>query len=76
MKCAPVGSPFGVGSIGTDIAGWPVALASIVNAVHRRRVLEAGPAVEAGTLDVPRIRVHDLRHTHATLALEAGIQPS
>lgn len=24
---------------------------------------------------VPRIRLHDLRHTHATLALAAGIHP-
>ena len=26
-------------------------------------------------LDLPRIRLHDLRHTHATLALKAGIHP-
>jgi integrase len=26
-------------------------------------------------LDVPRIRLHDLRHTHATLGLAAGIPP-
>ena len=25
--------------------------------------------------DLPRIRLHDLRHTHATLALEAGVNP-
>jgi integrase len=24
---------------------------------------------------LPRIRLHDLRHTHATLALEAGVHP-
>jgi integrase len=24
---------------------------------------------------VPRIRLHDLRHTHATLALQAGVHP-
>jgi integrase len=24
---------------------------------------------------LPRIRLHDLRHTHATLALEAGVNP-
>ena len=24
---------------------------------------------------LPKIRLHDLRHTHATLALEAGIHP-
>lgn len=26
-------------------------------------------------LDVPRIRFHDLRHTHATLGLKAGVHP-
>jgi integrase len=26
-------------------------------------------------LDVPTIRLHDLRHTHATLALKAGVHP-
>ncbi len=26
-----------------------------------------------GTLDVPRLRLHDLRHTHATLLLKAGV---
>ena len=26
-------------------------------------------------LDVPRIRLHDLRHTYATLALKAGVHP-
>ncbi len=27
------------------------------------------------TSGLPRIRLHDLRHTHATLALQAGIHP-
>jgi integrase len=27
------------------------------------------------TSEQPRIRLHDLRHTHATLALQAGIHP-
>jgi integrase len=31
-----------------------------------RRVARAG---------LPRIRLHDLRHTHATLALQAGVHP-
>jgi integrase len=26
-------------------------------------------------LDIPRIRLHDLRHTHATLGLAAGVPP-
>lgn len=26
-------------------------------------------------LDLPRIRLHDIRHTHATLALEVGVHP-
>jgi integrase len=26
-------------------------------------------------VDLPRIRLHDLRHTHATLALQAGVHP-
>jgi len=26
-------------------------------------------------MDLPRIRLHDLRHTHATIALNAGIPP-
>lgn len=28
-----------------------------------------------GKLDLPTIRLHDLRHTHATLALKAGVHP-
>jgi integrase len=26
-------------------------------------------------IGLPRIRLHDLRHTHATLALQAGVHP-
>jgi integrase len=29
----------------------------------------------AGAAGLPRIRLHDLRHTHATLALESGVHP-
>ena len=38
----------------------------IFSQAFRRRVASAG---------VPRIRLHDLRHTHATLLLQAGISP-
>jgi len=34
--------------------------------IFTRRVARSG---------LPRIRLHDLRHTHATLALRAGIHP-
>lgn len=37
-----------------------------VTGIFERRVRELG---------LPRIRLHDLRHTHATLALTAGIHP-
>lgn len=30
---------------------------------------------QVARLDLPRIRLHDLRHTWATLALQAGIHP-
>lgn len=29
----------------------------------------------AAQADLPLIRFHDLRHTHATLALQAGVHP-
>lgn len=42
--------------------------------LHQVKVSKAfGRAVRESGL--PRIRLHDLRHTHATLALEAGIHP-
>jgi integrase len=42
--------------------------------LHPERVSEAFDRLvrKAG---VPRIRLHDLRHTHATLALQAGVHP-
>lgn len=41
---------------------------------HPNKVTESfGEAVKAAK--VKRIRVHDLRHTHATLALKAGEHP-
>ncbi|HEU0130300.1 MAG TPA: site-specific integrase [Mycobacteriales bacterium] len=45
--------------------GSPVQPSNFVQ-VFARRVGEA---------DVPAIRFHDLRHTHATLSLQAGIHP-
>ena len=38
----------------------------IFSQAFQRRVASAG---------VPRIRLHDLRHTHATLLLQAGVSP-
>jgi integrase len=47
------------------VDGAPVQPSNFVQ-VFARRVGEAG---------VPHIRFHDLRHTHATLSLQAGIHP-
>lgn len=51
-------------------------------AAHRRARWIRAPAVDVvrvaqaiERLDLPRIRLHDLRHTHATLALKAGVHP-
>lgn len=42
-------------------------------------MLAAYPPLPANRLcaraGLPHIRLHDLRHTHATLALEAGVHP-
>lgn len=40
--------------------------------IHPHSFSQAFERLVAG-LDVPRIRLHDLRHTHATLALGAGV---
>jgi integrase len=42
--------------------------------VHPERVSKAFRAAVKRT-GLPQIHLHDLRHTHATLALEAGIHP-
>lgn len=43
---------------------------------RRERVALASPFWHhAKTAKLPRIRFHDLRHTHATLALTAGVHP-
>ena len=31
--------------------------------------------IHLGRARLPKIRLHDLRHTHATLALQAGVHP-
>lgn len=42
--------------------------------VHPKTIsYQFGRAARAAKL--PRIRLHDLRHTHATLALKAGVHP-
>ncbi|MEI2817055.1 MAG: tyrosine-type recombinase/integrase [Microthrixaceae bacterium] len=40
-----------------------------------RSCTRTGSPGASSKADVPRIRLHDLRHTHATLALAAGIHP-
>jgi integrase len=50
----------------TTIHGRPIQNARLVHAHFEPLILKAG---------VPRIRFHDLRHTAATLLLEAGINP-
>ncbi len=42
--------------------------------IHPDRVTKLFQRAVAAT-DVPRIRLHDLRHTHASLSLQAGIHP-
>jgi integrase len=42
--------------------------------LHPERVTKAFSAAVKKT-GLPRIHLHDLRHTHATLALEAGVHP-
>ena len=42
--------------------------------VHPERVSKAFSATVKRT-GLPQIHLHDLRHTHATLALEAGVHP-
>lgn len=44
------------------------------SAVHPDKLTKAFVRVVKG-LGLPRIRLHDLRHTHASLALRAGIHP-
>lgn len=43
--------------------------------IHPKSIsYQFGKAARAGEL-LPRIRLHDLRHAHATLALKAGVHP-
>jgi integrase len=49
----------------TDPLGEPVKPDSFSQFFERR----------VKQLELPRIRLHDVRHTHATLALEAGVHP-
>jgi len=42
--------------------------------LHPQTFTQAFDRIVAKT-DLPRIRLHDLRHTHATIALTAGIPP-
>ena len=63
-------SSVGVGYTNNDLvfakpAGRPQHPDIFSNAFERR----------VARTDVPRIRLHDLRHTHATLLLQAGVPP-
>jgi integrase len=60
-----LGAPTEDGPVFTDIEGGPLHPVQFSDRFDRL-VREAG---------VPRIRFHDLRHTHATLSLQAGIHP-
>ena len=60
-----LGAPAGDALVFRDIEGEPV------HPDHFSRWFEA----HAKAAGLPRIRLHDLRHTHATLALSAGVHP-
>jgi predicted PhzF superfamily epimerase YddE/YHI9 len=56
----------------TTIKTWSSALPMVSHSIPSgcRTTLRSGQK-----LGLPRIRLHDLRHTHATLALRAGVHP-
>jgi integrase len=60
---AGLGRPEASGLVFTDQAGGPLQ-PNTVTRTFSKLVDESG---------LPRIRLHDLRHTHATLSLQAGI---
>jgi integrase len=60
-----LGSPGSEGFVFTNLDGSPVTPSQLSHA-FQAQVTASG---------LPRIRLHDLRHTHATLALQAGIHP-
>jgi len=57
--------PEGIDLVFKTVSGHPVNADCLAN--HFRSILEAA--------DLPRIRLYDLRHTAATLALAAGVSP-
>jgi len=59
-----IGAPTG-GRVFTNEIGEPLRPASVGQAF--RRLVDG--------CDVPRIRLHDLRHTHATHLMAAGVNP-
>lgn len=48
---------------------------SAATAIHCTRSRCRTTSGKRQRLELPRIRLHDLRHTHATLALRAGVHP-
>jgi len=64
-------------------SGWPpvartrTVTLSAVSRTADRCIPRRSPTTSVGTrrLELPKIRLPDLRHTHATLALRAGVHP-
>jgi integrase len=59
------------GSVGIEPTGWVFADVE-GNPIHPHTISQTFERIIARA-DVPRIRLHDLRHTHGTLLIKAGI---
>lgn len=54
------------GLVFCTVKGTPLEAQNVVNR-HFKRLLEKA--------DLPRVRFHDMRHTHASLLLQQGVHP-